>query len=310
MSAEEIQTVRLVLSNYCARGCSFCSSTNFLKESSGEICKTYRITPEATLNVLKNIYHTHPGVKTIFFHDDDFLADRKWTVDTCKLIQTSKDQGHIPIDWKFMAQGSVKNVPYLSRHLARTGFRLVGLGVESFSPRVLKEFHKKQSIKEVESAVKALLEVEVHPYINLILSSPDSRFEDLKLTILNSIKFLHQGASIATSLYTIPFPGASIVEKAKEEGLVTYREHPIIGTAMRIPLAHKILPRDLNLRKLLDKTEIKLPLNLARFSVEKRFRSSTGPVMLYTILQEAHQMGLDDCEEEIKEMESLLCPTD
>lgn len=311
LAEKNIKTARLVLSNHCPRNCNFCSSTNFLRIASGENPKVHKILSEEALDVVIDICNAHSELKTIFFHDDDFLANKRWTKSFCELAIGAKESGILPNDLCFIAQGSVRNVPYLSPYLADLGFKLVGLGVESFSMDVLREFNKVQSEAEINNAITSLLDVDVIPYLNLILSSPDSTVDDLRLTVNESIKYLKMGASIATSLYTLAFPGAKIISETQKEGLITYQSHNIEGTPHCIQLSDKILPRDPTLREVLRRTEIRIPEILKTFFPQKkRFRSVLGPATLYAILDVIKEMELQEVDDNLKETEGILCSMD
>lgn len=144
----------------------------------------------------------------------------------------------------------------------------MGLGVESFSMDVLREFNKVQSESEINNAITSLLDVDVIPYLNLILSSPDSTVDDLRLTVNESIKYLKMGASIATSLYTLAFPGAKIISETQKEGLITYQSHNIEGTPIAFNCQIKFCP-GINFEEVLRRTEIRIPEILKTFFPQK-----------------------------------------
>ena len=96
------------------------------------------------MDLLKRIAAAH-DIKNFFFHDDDFLFSAPWVKRLCELIVRAKAEGSIAAETTFMAQGSVRNTTWVAEDLRRADFRLIGLGVESFSLRVLKEFNKRQN---------------------------------------------------------------------------------------------------------------------------------------------------------------------
>jgi hypothetical protein len=218
-----------------------------------------------------------------------------------------KEKDELPQSVSFMAQGSVRNVPTLSKELSQAGFRLLGLGVESFSTKVLKEFNKKQTLPEIHDAITALLEVGVTPYVNLILSSPDSTVDDLITTVSEALRYLDKGASIALSLYTLAFPGSDWMHELMNTGLITYKKHPIIGTSNHITLADKILPNDPLLKEVLGRSEdefnqmIKHPL-----PNKTRIRSYVGCVALYCILKVLKEMEIIEENEKLDQARQNL----
>jgi len=291
---QNVNTIRLIVSSYCPRGCRFCSSTNMYKLAG---CKerppVFRLSPVATLGLIKRLIQAHPEVMNFFFHDDDFLLSAPWVKQLCGLITDCQQDGSIPEYITFMAQGAVRNIPQVAAAMAKANFKLVGLGVESFSLRVLQEFNKPQKPKQILEAVDALLKYEITPYVNLILSSPESTVDDLVLTLVESIKLLRKGASVAASVYTLAFPGADMTSPAEKDGLVTYQEFSIESTDLNIRMTDKILPRDPLLRGVLERSgAIQKELDREFFSGEGAFRSLLAPLTFHAIAMSLEEAGI------------------
>ena len=303
---QNVNTIRVIVSSYCPRGCRFCSSTNIYRLAGFEGNQAvFRLTPIETLNILKRLIWAHPDVMNFFFHDDDFLWSAPWVKELCALIADCRKEGSIPEYITFMAQGSVRNIPQVAPELASANFKLIGLGVESFSPKVLREFNKPQRPRHIHDAVDALLKADITPYVNLILSSPDSKVDDLIITLRESIKLLRKGASVAASVYTLAFPGAEITAEADEDRLVTYEEFPIEGTDLNIRMTGKILPRDTLLRAVLERSEMILQdLDREFFSGEGAFRSMLAPLTFQAITRSLEESGVtvpDDIKTAMRE---------
>jgi len=303
---QNVNTIRVIVSSYCPRGCRFCSSTNIYRLAGFEGNQAvFRLTPTETLGILKRLIWAHPDVMNFFFHDDDFLWSAPWVKELCALIADCRMEGSIPDYITFMAQGSVRNIPQVASELASANFKLIGLGVESFSPKVLREFNKPQRPRHIHDAVDALLKAEITPYVNLILSSPDSKVDDLLITLRESIKLLRKGASVAASVYTLAFPGAEMTAGADEDRLVTYEEFPIEGTDLNIRMTDKILPRDTLLRAVLERSEMILAdLDREFFSGEGAFRSMLAPLTFHAITRSLEESGVsvpDDIRKAMRE---------
>lgn len=291
---QNVNTIRLIVSSYCPRGCRFCSSTNIYKLAGCEgRPPVFRLSPSETLELIKRLIWAHPEVMNFFFHDDDFLWSSPWVKELCGLITDCQRDGSIPGYITFMAQGSVRNIPQVADSLAGANFKLIGLGVESFSPRVLQEFNKPQKPKQIHEAIDSLLKNDITPYVNLILSSPDSTAQDLVTTLMESIKLLRKGASVAASVYTLAFPGAEMTGPSEEEGLVTYQDFPIESTGTSIRMTDKILPRDPLLRGVLERSEaIQKELDREFFSGEGAFRSLLAPLTFHAIARSLEEAGV------------------
>jgi radical SAM superfamily enzyme YgiQ (UPF0313 family) len=306
LSEVEIKTVRLILSNYCSRRCKFCSTTNFLRQASNGCPATYRLPVSDVKKLVLRVYKSHPDLKTIFFHDDDLIAQKRWTEEFCDMMINLKEENKLPEDVSIMAQGTVRNVPYLSSELADAGFRLLGLGVESFSTKVLKEFNKKQTVDEIHNAINSLLDVGITPYVNLILSSPDSNVNDLIITVEEALKCLDKGASVALSLYTLAFPGSDWVNELGDTELLTYKYVDIAGTTETLKLSEKILPKDPLLRDILARADEEFKKLIKTPLPKTRIRSYLASVTLYCLLKVLKQMEIIDKTENLVKLEKSL----
>ena len=293
MIEKNINTIRIIVSNYCPVGCKFCSYTNFYKLAG---CKgtqrVHRLPLENTIAIIERLVKSHPNAMNLFFHDDDFLASARWVKELCGLIVADERAGIIPEFVTFMAQGSVGNIVKVAESLSEARFRLIGLGIESFSPGVLGEFNKPHRPERASEAIDALFKNDIIPYANLILSSTDSETEDLVMTLIGAMNLLKRGAQVAMSLYTLAFPGAEMTRPAEQAGLVTYEDKEIAGTDLVMRMTDKILPRDRRLREILERADAYVSnLESEFFSGEGSFRSIVGPMTLIAVtnsLRESH----------------------
>jgi radical SAM superfamily enzyme YgiQ (UPF0313 family) len=129
------------------------------------------------------------------------------------------------------------------------GFRVLGFGIESFSPRTLAEFNKAQIHRHIEPALSAALELGITPFLDLILSSPRSSLEDVAETLRESYRWLLRGCEIGIYPYVIPFSGAAF---ARDSSLAPYTIHArrhVAGTDIEWDQPAKILPIDPTVRE-------------------------------------------------------------
>jgi radical SAM superfamily enzyme YgiQ (UPF0313 family) len=128
--------------------------------------------------------------------------------------------------------------------MRRAGFRVLGFGIESFSPRVLAEFNKAQIERHIEPMLAAALANGITPFLDLILSSPHAQLEDIALTLREAYRWLREGCEIGMYPYVIPFSGAAF---AKDPALAPYTHHArreVAGTGITWEQPAKILPID------------------------------------------------------------------
>src|SRR4029077_7967803 len=106
--------------------------------------------------------------------------------------------------------------------MRRGDSRFLGLGIESFSQRVLGEFNKAQIHRHIEPMLSAALANGITPFLDLILSSPHAALEDIAETLRQAYRWLREGCEIGMYPYVIPFSGAAF---AKDPALAPHTHH-------------------------------------------------------------------------------------
>jgi radical SAM superfamily enzyme YgiQ (UPF0313 family) len=242
----EIRSVRLITLNYCPMGCTFCSATNFLHESQGSVAPIARLDADEALQMIERIVAAHPQVRTIIFQDDIFVftKDRR-VMELCDGIVAAKAAGRIPAQLQFISTNRIDamSVERLQA-MRRAGFRVLGFGIESFSPQVLTEFNKAQIHRHIAPMLDAALDAGVTPFLDLILSSPASSLEDVAITLREAHRWLMRGCEIGMYPYVIPFSGAAFARDPKLVPHTVMAERRVNGTEIHWEQAAKILPMD------------------------------------------------------------------
>ncbi len=242
----EIRSVRLITLNYCPMGCTFCSATNFLHEAQGGVAPIARLDTDETMQMLRRIVSAHPLVRTIIFQDDIFVftKDRR-VLPLCEAIIAAKADGSLPAHLQFISTNRIDamSVERLSA-MRRAGFRVLGFGIESFSPRVLAEFNKAQIHRHIEPMLGAALQVGVTPFLDLILSSPASALADVAETLREAYRWLQRGCEIGMYPYVIPFSGAAFARDPALAPHTILAQRRVAGTDIEWQQAAKILPID------------------------------------------------------------------
>ncbi len=242
----EIRSVRLITLNYCPMGCTFCSSTNFLHEAQGSVASVARLDPEECLTMIRRIVATHPRVRTIIFQDDIFVFTRdRRVLPLCEAIVKAKASGEIPRQLQFISTNRIDamTVERLTA-LRRAGFRVLGFGVESFSPGTLAEFNKGQIHRHVDPMLEAALALGITPFLDLILTSPHGTLQDLAETLRQAFRWLRRGCEIGMYPYVIPFSGAALARDPRLLPHTTKVRRHVAGTAIEWDQPAKILPLD------------------------------------------------------------------
>jgi len=259
---QEIRCIRLFTANYCPLRCTFCSSTNFLDEASGERggkrAKMVQLPAEQIVSLIKMALTSHPLTETFILQDDDFMLRRNRVIELCEAITREKENGSLPKSLSFICQSRVDDVdPYLLKELVHAGFRLIGYGVESFSDRILNEFNKRTTAQAGWNAINWTLDVGIKPFLNIILFPPSGNEDDLLVTLDGCLESAEKGCEVAIEPYIMPLPGSDI---ADQKGLIWDRKDIIIpGTRKVITKADRILPSDNSVREVALKFDERLP---------------------------------------------------
>jgi len=241
----EIRSVRLITLNYCPMGCTFCSSTNFLHAAQGgQTARIARLDEHECLAMLKRIVSAHPNVQTVIFQDDIFVFTQdKRILPLCAAIIAAKAAGDLPQRLQFI---STNRIDAMNRErltaMRRAGFRVLGFGVESFSPAALKEFNKAQIVPHITPMLQTALELGITPFLDLILTSPRGELADLAHNIRSALKWIDAGCEVGMYPYVIPFSGAPL---ASDPSLVPHtivEPRHVAGTAITWDQPAKILP--------------------------------------------------------------------
>ena len=242
----EIRSVRLITLNYCPMGCTFCSATNFLHQAQGSVASIARLDADECLMMIERIVAAHPRVRTIIFQDDIFCYTRDHRIlPLCEGIVAAKRTGRIPTHLQFISTNRIDamSVERLTA-LRRAGFRVLGFGIESFSPRVLAEFNKAQIHRHIEPMLSTALELGITPFLDLILSSPRASLSDVAETLREGFRWLRRGCEIGMYPYVIPFSGAALSKDPSITPHVQYALREVVGTGISWQQPAKVLPID------------------------------------------------------------------
>ena len=251
---QEIYAMRLFQANYCPYHCTFCGSRGFINYASGDKTKVVALSGEQLVRLVEKGYGTYPKVQTIIIQDDNFMVGlkNKKIEKMVEILNWKKQKGHIPKSLSFIAQSRVDNVnPKRLSMLKEANFRLISYGVESFSQRMLEEICKETTVERAEKTLQNTLSVGIKPYLNIILTAPNSTFYDMFKTIDRCVHYLGRGAEVGSYNTIIPLPGSTITEMTKDSELVEYRDVKVSFTDHTFKKAERLLPINPQLREMI-----------------------------------------------------------
>jgi radical SAM superfamily enzyme YgiQ (UPF0313 family) len=209
---DQIHTVRIFTRNRCSMKCKFCSSTNQLTWAAGTqtVPMIDIITDETRIiGLIERIKKAHPRLRTIYFSDDDFLAIPSSAIKFCQ-IAASKNLGLRFICLARLDKLTKEVVPWLGK----ANFKVINIGIESFSQKVLNEFDKKYDTSIVAEKIALLKEYKIHPFISVILISPGSSLDDIEITVDKTAEYINDGSVTASvALACMPLKGSVFNEE-------------------------------------------------------------------------------------------------
>jgi radical SAM superfamily enzyme YgiQ (UPF0313 family) len=261
----EIRSVRLITLNYCPMACTFCSSTNFLRSAQGSVAAITRLTADDCVAMIMRIVAAQPNVRTVIFQDDifAFTADKR-VLPLCDAIVAAKKRGGIPPRLQFISTNRIDAMtPERLAAMRRAGFRVVGFGIESFSPAMLAEFNKAQIHRHIEPALSAALAEGLTPFLDLILCSPRARLTDVAETIREAYKWILRGCEIGMYPYIVPFTGSNMARDPELAPFVTTKMQTLAGTEVSWAQPEHIMPIDLETRRRMQEVVAAYELALA-----------------------------------------------
>jgi radical SAM superfamily enzyme YgiQ (UPF0313 family) len=262
----EIRSVRLITLNYCPMGCTFCSSTNFLGAALDGTARIARLDVDECLTMLRRIAGIHPTVRTVIFQDDIFVfRNDSRILPLCDAIRAAKERGDLPGDLQFISTNRIDALtPERLAAMRAAGFRVLGFGIESFSSSVLQEFNKAQIHPHIGAVLGEALRLGITPFLDLILTSPRCRLEDLAETIRQGFQWILAGCEVGMYPYVIPFAGAAMANDAALKSATVHVQRRIAGTGIRWEQPAKILPFDPEVRRAILAIESDFERDLAR----------------------------------------------
>jgi anaerobic magnesium-protoporphyrin IX monomethyl ester cyclase len=192
-------TGRMMTSRGCNYRCPFCY--NSVRHSKVRYRSASKIIEE--LEYLQE----HYGIKSIWYHDDEFLANKKRFKELVALWPNSKIKGKM--EWACQARVDSIN-DEIVKLAKENGCIEVFLGIESATPKTLK--YLKCNTITVEDIERALLICKKHNlpvHGSFIFGAPDETLTDMKQTW----KWINKHRSLMVSIGTMtltPFPASKI----------------------------------------------------------------------------------------------------
>ncbi len=222
----------VLTSRGCPFNCYFCSSSQFfgLKWRTRSIKS---IVDEIELLVNKYNYYRFA------FIDDNFTLNPK------RVIQISKEILDRGLDikwWAFSRVDEILKSEEMVKWMARSGCKMLFLGIESVSEEILKEYNKRISAEDSVKAIELLRKYGIRIWGSFIIGA----LEETRKMILNTIKFAKiLDPDIAQFSILTPFPGTRLYDDVVKKSLIIQKDWSYYDGAHAIIRTQYLSPPDI-----------------------------------------------------------------
>lgn len=202
----ELQSEFIVTTRGCPSSCHFCSSPDFWER---------RVRYRSPAAIVEEIRYIRQKFGLIYFsiRDDTFTADRKRALEFCSLLQKQE----VNILWNCQSRVTAIDEE-LVIEMKRSGCECIQLGVESGSPRILRQLGKKITPARIESACALIREVGINLSVYLISNVPGETDDDIRQTIELVRRIRPDDGYVSPLAY---YPGTKLFKDAVTAGSVT-----------------------------------------------------------------------------------------
>ena len=192
-----------------ARGCPFHCFFCLATPVSGAKVRTR--SPENIVAELKECVEKY-NIKNFLFWSDIFNFNREWTLELCQKIIESG----LKITWSSNTRADTMD-DEMAKMMYKSGCRLVSIGVESGSQKMLDNIGKKITLDDIRNTVKILKKNKIKIYNYFVIGLPWETEE----TVEETINFAIELDSNFISFYTAtPLPGTKYFAYAMLNKLV------------------------------------------------------------------------------------------
>lgn len=203
----------LVTSRGCIYNCAFCAAASSINRPLG-------IREKSAMSIIlevKHLINIYPGLQSIRILDDLFLKNSK-TID--KAIEVFKN---FKLQWRSMAHvETFKNIDENKiKELKASGCSELFIGIESGSPKILKQIHKTNDIDRIKERITLLLKNGINVKGYFIFGFPGETEEDFKMTYelaahLKDVS-LRNGSVFRSSVFQYrPYHGTELYHEIQE----------------------------------------------------------------------------------------------
>ncbi len=199
--------IPVLASRGCPFDCTFCSVTKMF----GHRYRTR--SPEKVLEDIKYYHKLYPKA-WMFFYDDNFDADKKRTKRFLELVL----ENNIHISWTAQSRLDVVKDKELLELMHRSGCKVLYVGLESVNPQTLIEYNKRQTVEEMEEAIKILHQYKIKIHGMFILGGEQDDRDTIMQTVKSAINWKIDTVQM---VILTPLPGTPVYDNLVSENRIT-----------------------------------------------------------------------------------------
>ena len=151
------------------------------------------------------------NVKHIHFIDDTFITTPKRIIALCDAFKMQFPE----ITWSANARANLVN-PDILKYMAESGCISVAYGIESGSPKILKEMKKGVTVEQANDAIKWTREAGINLTTYFMIGFPGETPE----TIRETVEFCKNNRVGGEFFFATPFPGTELYQYARKNHII------------------------------------------------------------------------------------------
>lgn len=193
------------LSRGCNNSCIFCANKSCFGKQ--------RFFSLNYIKGLLQLLYTQHQIRTLHFIDDDFCGNRKRVLDICDFIISNK----LNIQWRCSTRATNIDVE-LAKTMIKAGCKMISIGLESGSQKVLDSIGKNYCIAEVmeELCLIKKLNIELRISLTFGYEVEDNNSYDETANLINTLK-----PDAVAFFFLKVYPGTPLYTQAVNEKYIT-----------------------------------------------------------------------------------------
>lgn len=245
------------ISRGCPFDCTFCTVTKMFG-------RRYRT--RSVEHVLAELTHYDHARSFVFFNDDNFAEDRDRTVELLRAMIRSKFR----FKWSTQVRASVARDIELVRIMKQAGCHTVYVGFESINPDSLAAMRKKQSVEDIDRAVRVFHRVGIAIHGMFIFGLDSDTKESLTATVAQATKWNIDSVQF---MVLTPMPGSETYDTLCQQQRLLFTDWSLFDAHHVVFMPKTMNPLELQLMQILAHERFYSKLSIAKRLITGKFHN-------------------------------------